>query len=288
MTLGRAELTGLARLAEGRFGLPGRLGAEGEMTSRVGGTGNEFRDVAPYQPGDDLRAVDWRASARRGQPLVRRYAQRAAGNWLIHLDCSASMRFGARWTCAADLAGALAGLLLHQGHRVGLVTFDSAARSFVPPRPGTRHLATILDRLSAPPLAQPGTGSLRSAFTHADRGGGLVVISDLLWGAELSPALRTIAAACRRGHVLRLGVADDTRLPSGAQLLCDAESGLRQGVADAPAALEQAAQNRLADLEAEARQVCRRKGLAYSSCDSAEGWRRVLTRHLSALPARGG
>ena len=87
---------------------------------------------------------------------------------------------------------------------------------------------------------------------------------------------------------MRVGVADDTRLPSGAQLLCDAETGLRRAVVDAPSALERAAGKRLAELEAEARQVCRRKGLAYSSCDAAEGWRRVLTRHLSALPARGG
>ena len=118
--LDEAELASLARVAD-RLLENRHLLAPGQRSNRSrSGFGIEFLDRREYSPGDDIRALDWRASARSRHPLVRRYCDEASSDWFILLDCSSSMAFGRgeKWTLALQCAAAMAYLLIHLGNRV--------------------------------------------------------------------------------------------------------------------------------------------------------------------------
>ena len=104
-------------------------------------------------PGDDPRRVDWRASARARHPLVRRYRDERAGEWLICLDRSASMGLVPDlWPRALQLAAGLAYLIMHFEHRVGLALFSDRVDHLVPPGRGQHAFLALVRALAQ---AQP-------------------------------------------------------------------------------------------------------------------------------------
>ena len=108
--LNEAELGSLARVVD-RLLNTRHLLAPGQRTNRLRpGFGVEFLDHREYSPGDDIRAVDWRSSARSRHPQIRRYSDEAASDWCILLDCSSSMAFGRnrKWSLAVQCAAAMA------------------------------------------------------------------------------------------------------------------------------------------------------------------------------------
>src|SRR5215207_10155293 len=100
---------------------------EGDYRSVRHGHGTELAQVRPYQPGDDVRAIDWNVTARTGEPHVRVHvAERSLVAWLV-LDVSPSMAFGTADRRKADVAEgvalALGYLATRRGNRLGVVTF---------------------------------------------------------------------------------------------------------------------------------------------------------------------
>ncbi len=120
----------------------------GEYHSAFKGTGLAFADVRPYQPGDDVRAIDWTVTARTGQPFLKRFTEERELTVLFAVDCSASLDFGSRRltkrAAVAELAALLAFAALHNNDRVGLLQFTDRVEQFVPPRKGTRHAQRLL------------------------------------------------------------------------------------------------------------------------------------------------
>lgn len=140
------------------LGLRARLVVEGLFAglhrSPFKGFSVEFSEYRPYQPGDDLRLVDWRAFARTDRYYVKEFEEETNLRFYLGLDCSASMAFSsaAPWTkfeYAATLAAALAYLALGQRDAVGLATFGPGLREFVPPRSSRKHFRTLLQVLEA-------------------------------------------------------------------------------------------------------------------------------------------
>lgn len=118
---------------------------------KVGGT--EFSELREYAVGDDIRFIDWKATARRQRPIVRVLEPEREQPLLILLDRGRLMtaqvaglsRFD--WALNAALSLAMAGL--RRGDRVGVVVFDKTIHTWIPPMPGLGHLAQILERLNA-------------------------------------------------------------------------------------------------------------------------------------------
>ena len=78
---------------------------------------DEFLDTRHYEPGDDIRTIDWRQSARNQRLVIRRYRDETAADWFICIDCSASVEWGGRkWPATVSLATALAYTFLYAGH----------------------------------------------------------------------------------------------------------------------------------------------------------------------------
>ncbi len=168
----------------------------------------EFADFRPYQPGDDLRYVDWKIAARSDRWVVKQYEEETNLRATIVLDVSRSMEWrGApaeqrltKRRYAEQLAAALALLLLRQRDAVGLIRFDDAVRTSVPPRARTTQWRRVVAA-----LAESGGGrasdlamALGQAARLVTRRGMVLLVSDLLVDVDAAmPAIRGLRAA---GH----------------------------------------------------------------------------------------
>jgi uncharacterized protein (DUF58 family) len=159
----------------------------GDFRSNLLGTGSELAMVRPYEPGDDVRRIDWNVTARTTEPHVRvDLAERVLVTWLV-LDASPSMQFGTADRRKADVAEGVAIALGHlatrRGNRLGFVTFGSSEPRVLPPKQGRAGLVGLLAALREEEAAEaPGELSLAEAIS---RTGGMarqrslvVVVSD--------------------------------------------------------------------------------------------------------------
>jgi uncharacterized protein (DUF58 family) len=194
----------------------------------------EFAEHRPYQPGDDLRYLDWRIAARADRWVVKQFEEETNTRAMLVLDVSASMRWTGeagrltKLAYAEHLLGALALLLLRQRDAVGLIRADTELRSVIPP--STRsgqwfRVAAALANAGGAPGSEL-VPALSQAAHLARRPGFVVLVSDLLVDpAPVVEQLRTIRA---RGHeVLVLHVLDPVErdFPEGAEaLFTDSES----------------------------------------------------------------
>ena len=167
----------------------------------------EFAEHRMYQPGDDLRYIDWRMYGRSDRYYIKQFEEETNLRAYLLVDVSASMA----WTSsdellppklwyAKQLAASLALLLVRQGDAVGLLTFDAAMRSHIAPRGGRRHwheLLRTLAPLEAAGRTDPGS-ALRDLAGRLRRRGLVILISDLLVDPEATRlALRFLR---HRGH----------------------------------------------------------------------------------------
>jgi uncharacterized protein (DUF58 family) len=120
----------------------------GEYRSAFKGAGLSFEEVRDYQPGDDVRSIDWNVTARMGHPFVKRYAEDRELTVLLAMDLSASLRFGTEATTkravTAELAAVLAFAAVAHNDRVGLLGFTDAVERYVPAGKGSRHALRVL------------------------------------------------------------------------------------------------------------------------------------------------
>lgn len=134
------------RLVDSRFA--------GEYRSLFKGQGMEFAEVREYQPGDEVRFIDWNVSARMGRPFVKRYVEERELTIMLVLDVSGSSFFGTRSRFKSDLAVELSAVLaltaVHNNDRVGLMLFSDRVEYALPPRKGRKHaLRLIRDMLES-------------------------------------------------------------------------------------------------------------------------------------------
>ncbi|HEY2030217.1 MAG TPA: DUF58 domain-containing protein [Myxococcales bacterium] len=196
------------------------------------GRGMAFSEVRPYQPGDEIRAIDWNVTARMGEPFVKVFAEERELTALIALDRSASQDAGLSAQAKAEVSAEIAGLLvfsaLENGDRAGMLLFTDRIERYVPPRRGKKHgLRLITEALAFQPRGR-GT-DLAGALGHltmAQRRRAVVfVVSDFLAdGFE-----NALAVLSRRHDVVPVVVSDpiEEGLPAlpGLFPLADAETG---------------------------------------------------------------
>jgi uncharacterized protein (DUF58 family) len=194
------------------------------------GIGLTFAELRAYEPGDDVRHLDWNVTARQGKPFVRRFVEeRALTLWLV-VDVSASLRFGPERMTKADRAAQAAALLataaIQNGDRVGLMLVSDRIELELAPAGGVRHLSQLVRALVATPTTSPKTRlSIGLARVHrSTRRAMLVVISDFVTEEPVA----TWRRVARRHDTIAIRVVDprETRLPdSGILALEDAERG---------------------------------------------------------------
>src|SRR5438093_5189864 len=106
----------------------------GEYRSVFKGAGIAFEEVREYQPGDDIRTIDWNVTARMGHPFIKRFVEERELTVMLLVDCSASNAFGTRQQqkreVAAELAAVLAFSAISNNDRVGLIAFTDRVERF--------------------------------------------------------------------------------------------------------------------------------------------------------------
>lgn len=213
----------------------------GQYHSVFKGRGIEFAEVRLYQPGDEVRTIDWNVTARTGVPHVKRYAEERELTVMLLVDASASTQFGSvrqtKAALAAELGALLAFSAITNNDKVGLVIFSDRIEKAVPPRKGTRHVLRVIREVLSLEPAGRGT-DIAAALEHirrvTKRRAVVFVVSDFL-----DPGCRNALRLAARRHDVIAVVLDDPReatLPAvGLVELEEAETGARYVVDTASA-----------------------------------------------------
>jgi len=213
------DRTAVARIS--RLELRARQAVEGYYSgihkSPYHGFNVEFAEFREYSPGDDPRYIDWRVLARTDRFFIKQFEAETNLSCYILLDTSGSMDFSttrqSRLDYGAALAASLALLMLHQGDQAGLVAFDRAVRTFIPPRGNARHFSAIIQALET---IKPGADTDIAAVLHEiaeriRRRSMVIVISDFFDNVEaLLNGLQHFRH--RRHEVIALHLLDDAEL----------------------------------------------------------------------------
>jgi len=144
----------------------------GEYLSAFKGRGIEFEEVRPYQPGDDVRTIDWNVTARQGEPFVKLFREERELTVMQLVDVSASQTPGFHLQTKRDLISELSSTLafsaIKNNDKTGLIMFTDGIEKFVPPKKGSRHvLRCIRELLHCQPMGQ-GT-NIENALNHLNR-----------------------------------------------------------------------------------------------------------------------
>lgn len=239
---------------------------QGDYRTVFRGSGIDLANLREYQPGDDVRYIDWNVSARMPTLHVREYEEdRELTAWFV-LDLSPSVDFGSdavlKRTVLAEFVAVLARLLVGRGNACGAILFSAGVDRIVPPRAGRRQVLHLLNLLSARPrlvrAAPTDLGSvLRQAAGMLRRHSVVFVVSDFISKPGWEKPLGFLA---RRHDVVAIRLLDpaETQLPdmgllsfqdaeTGEQLLVDTyDRGFRRRFAAAAALEEEALQARFA------------------------------------------
>jgi uncharacterized protein (DUF58 family) len=120
----------------------------GEYHSTFKGQGIEFEEVRQYEPGDDIRLIDWNVTARTGFPHVKKFREERELSVVLLVDASSSGHFGTRDRYKSDIAAELCALLafsaIKNNDKVGLIIFTDKIEKFVPPQKGRAHVLRLI------------------------------------------------------------------------------------------------------------------------------------------------
>ncbi|MEY3013547.1 MAG: hypothetical protein RIT45_2282 [Pseudomonadota bacterium] len=256
------------------------------------GRGMSFDAVREYQPGDDVRLIDWNVTARAGEPFVKKFVEERELTVLIAVDLSASGMFGtidqSKREMAAEIAATLAFSAIQNNDRVGLVLFSDRIERYIPPKKGRSHvLRVILELLEADPKGH-GTdlGVACDYLSRIQRKRAVVFfLSDFLaddWG-------RPLGVAARRHDVVPIVVRDhaEDALPDvGLLPLEDAETGEVLWVDTSSRAGRRTWERIAGQQRKERERLLRRHGLEPIEATVGEPWLPALVGYFRRRAAR--
>lgn len=227
----------------------------GQYHSVFKGQGMNFDEVREYQPGDEVRSIDWNVTARMNHPFVKKFVEERELTLMLVVDVSGSGLFGSREQSKRELAAEIASVLafsaIRNNDKVGLILFSDEVEKFIPPRKGRRHVLRVIREVLFFEPQRRGTDlntALEFLMRVSPHRAITVVISDFLGSpAETGPrrstglrpqmmlleslahaSLTMLRQANRRHDVVAVQIADpyEQELPGlGRLVLQDAETG---------------------------------------------------------------
>ncbi|MHB9002887.1 MAG: DUF58 domain-containing protein [Coriobacteriia bacterium] len=185
----------------------GALHEIGVRAARFSGLGTEYESLRDYEPGDDYRDIDWKATARRGAPVVRRFEAERSQTVMLAIDAGRLMtpRVGAltKLDRSVNAALLLAWLASQAGDNVGLLVFARDVQVFLPPRKGHKQFLRILEALYAVEgrIEEPDyAGALRFLATRVTKRSLVVLFTELV-GTEPSRRLLGVLGGIAPRHL---------------------------------------------------------------------------------------
>lgn len=285
MTLRRLELT-VTRTLDGLL--------HGDFRGLVPGAGSEAGEGRLYQPGDDVRRIDWNLTARTTVPHVRdTVAERELETWFV-VDGTASLDFGTaryekRWLAMTAVA-AFGFLAARGGNRIGAVVYDAGGTHVLPPRSGREAVHGLLRRLERRERSGEGVTPLADALRKvrhlARRRGLVVVISDLLDPGDWPRELRALTARHDVVVAQPRDPREDELPPVGLLTLVDPETGARREVQTSSRKLRQRFAEAATAQRAETLSKVRGAGATHLDLSTDRDWLLDVVRFVVARRRR--
>jgi uncharacterized protein (DUF58 family) len=264
----------------------------GEYRSVFKGQGMEFSEVREYQPGDEVRSIDWNVTARMRRPFVKRYIEERELTVMLVVDLSGSERFGTvkrfKSELASELAAVLAMSAIRNNDRVGVLLFTDRIEHVIPPRKGRRHVLRIIrDLLAFEPVGR-GTDMVTAIDYVAkmlNQKAIVFIVSDFLEG-DISHPLKILA---QRHDVVAVTVEDPSErdLPDiGIARLMDPETGDTFEIDTSSATVRQSYSERVATEREERKHLLRRLAIDEVAVRTEGGVVEPLLRFFRARETR--
>lgn len=205
----------------------------GHYRSVFRGSGIEFEEVREYAPGDEIKSIDWKVTARMGRPYVKRFREERELVLMLMVDMSASGRFGTgeslKREAAAEIASILAFNAVRNNDKVGLILFTDEVERYIPPMKGSSHVWRVIKEILGFTPQKKGTDICEAlsflAKTNRKKTTAFLISDFLAEGYE--PVLKR---AARKHEIIAVNISDpgDFRLPSAGLVEAeDPETGQR-------------------------------------------------------------
>jgi uncharacterized protein (DUF58 family) len=157
----------------------------GEYHSVFKGQGIDFDDFREYQPGDEVRSIDWNVTARMGYPYIKKFTEEREMTVILAIDISGSQHYGGANKSKRELAAEIAGVFAFSANanqdKVGLLLFSDQVELFLPPSKGSLHVLRIIREILTTPPKGRGTNpavALERLTNHVTRRALVILVSD--------------------------------------------------------------------------------------------------------------
>jgi len=265
----------------------------GHYHSVFKGRGMSFDEVRPYQPGDEIRFIDWNVTARSNEVFVKRFVEERELTVMLLVDVSGSLRFGShaqyKREVAAELGALLAFSAVKNDDRVGLVLFTDTVEHYVPPKKGRKHVLRLISEILAFRPRGRGT-AIGEALGYLSRVSKRKTIAFMLSDFQVPPESfdRPLRVVARRHDLVPIVIRDamEVELPAlGLVLAEDLETGLTTWVDTSSRRVREAYRRRAEDELAALAQSFRRLKLDHIRVATGGSYVAAL-RQFFALRAR--
>ncbi len=203
----------------------------GEYESVFKGRGMEFDEVREYQPGDDVRSIDWNVTARAGKPFIKKFREERELTVVFLVDLSASGSFGSvkqtKNELAAEICALLAFAAIRNNDKVGLIAFTDQVEMFIPPGKGTRHVLRVIREILNFRPSRKRT-DIAGALDYLGRVQSRRAVAFLISDFQAESFEKPLRVLGRRHDLIAVSISDskESKLPDiGLVELEDAETG---------------------------------------------------------------
>ena len=203
----------------------------GEYHSVFKGRGMEFDEVREYQPGDEIRTIDWNVTARMGHPFIKRYVEERELTVMLLVDVSASGNFGSikhlKNEVATEICAILAFSAIKNNDKVGMIMFTDKIEKFIPPKKGPKHVLRVIRELLCSQPTGKGT-NISVALEYLNKINHRRTISFVVSDFIANDYAHALRIANKRHDMIAITIVDprEQELPNvGFVELRDAESG---------------------------------------------------------------
>ncbi len=251
----------------------------GAYRSAFKGRGMSFSEVREYQPGDDVRDIDWNVTARYARPYVKVYEEERELTMILLVDISRSEHFGTvgmtKRQRVAEIAGTLAFITIKNNDNVGVIFYSDRVEKYIPPSKGHKHVLTILSEILS--IEPEGSGTdisvaLRFAHNVQRKSCTLFLLSDFIDGSDYA---KTLAVVRNKHDLLAMQVYDphEAELPMvGLLRVMDAETGEVRMIDSSSKSVRKQYRDYWQELTVKLRETFSKYNIGYASVSTSEDY----------------
>ena len=251
----------------------------GAYRSAFKGRGMSFSEVREYQPGDDVRDIDWNVTARYARPYVKVYEEERELTMILLVDISRSEHFGTvgmtKRQRVAEIAGTLAFSTIKNNDNVGVIFYSDRVEKYIPPSKGHKHVLTILSEILS--IEPEGSGTdisvaLRFAHNVQRKSCTLFLLSDFIDGSDYA---KTLAVVRNKHDLLAMQVYDphEAELPMvGLLRVRDSETGEVRMIDSSSKSVRKQYRDYWQELSVKLRETFSKYNIGYASVSTSEDY----------------